>query len=809
MSPPDPSRGLPSALLHGAPGTMSPQLMLRLQRAAGNGAVAELFRSMSSRTAVQRCPGGCDCHAAGGGKATVGEHILAESPAIQRLSADLQVKGKFEEADSHRKQVFFEVTHGRSAAAVQRQTAVAEEFTSSEGGVSGPGAGFEEAADQAGADAVGGDSAPSPGGLATADEQQQDALISAKLSASPRLQRAFHNNPAIHIGESGDAVRLVQEALRDGGFELPGSTKPTGELDGQFGGETFTVLKQFQASRQIDVDGIIGRQTLRELDKVEAAAGEAPLLKPGLGDQPSVIELPGGLQILVRDLGEIPDILVPGQGPAGIPPVLGSPGNKPKKPAEKPPPPEPTSDAFQLAKQADAAVGLALKKGPLEQHLFLEAATLPLEEATPMERLITAVQSLRLNFRSSFHTLVDRLERDLFTRVALASDVIQNPDSLAGREADELASTASVSSDDATAVVAFIATVSGQAQGRPAWSDPRSGLPRAAKGATPTLSGPQQDMLSFIRDFRSSIQVKTGLKKVPGGLQYVGQGKTDPKPGEVEQAGSGSLKDDLWDELKLEGGSSAINTSDAGILTWGRGFAASGGQMNQLVNKLYEKAPRLIDELYQAGFALPRGGTAKDWLAVDIGTGEVREGDLALKMLRNDTVFNSVLIALAEADDYKQAMADAEWEVPEAFRPARDTPLRSQIAAWPRDSIRWIAHSIHGAGSLTWKDYVPATGGDLAQIASVCFRKLRRNFVLQGRNGARLSKDLFTHAPITWGHAALLPLTAGPQPLPANVRTDPTQAGKVFLPAEDNREPLDKNGNLNAGMQVRIFQLTS
>ena len=798
MSRTGPDIQLPSAPLREGPGTMSPQLLLRLQRAAGNSAVAELFRSVSY-------------HAARGRKATVGPDISAESSAIHPLSEDLQVKGKLEKADSHPKQLFFEVAHRRSAA-VQRQTAVDEEFTSSEGGVSGPGAGFEEAADQAEADAFGGDSAPGPGGLGTAGEQQQDTLTSAKLAASPRLQRAFHNNPAIHIGESGDAVRLVQEALRDGGFELPGSTKPTGELDGQFGGETFTVLKQFQASRTIDVDGIVGRQTLRELDKVEAAAGEAPLLKPRPGDQPSVIELPGGLQILVRDLGEIPDILVPGRGPAGIPPVLGSPGNKPKKPAKKPPPPEPTSDAFQLAKQADAAVGLALKKGPLEQQQFLEAATSELEAARPMERLITTVQSLRLNFRSSFHTLVDRLDRDQFPRVALASDVIQSPDSLTGRKADELASTASVSSDDATAVVAFIATVSGRAQGRPAWSDPTNGLPRAAKGVTSTLSPQQQEMLSFIRDFRSSIKVNEGLNKVPGGLQYVGQGKTDPKPGEVEQAGAGSLEDDLWDELKLEGGSSAINTFDTAILTWGRGFAARGGQMNQLVNKLYKKAPGLVDELYQAGFALPKGGTAKDWLAVDIGTGEVREGDSALEMLRNDAVFDSVLIAVAEADDYKQAMAEGEWELlrqNETFRPVRDTALRSQIATWPRDSIRWIAHSIHGAGSLSWKDYVPATGGDLAQIASVCFRKLGGNFVLQQQSGARLSKGLFTHAPITWGHAALLPLTAGPQPLPTDVQTDPAQAGKVFLPAEGKREPLDKKGNLNAGMQVRIFQLTS
>lgn len=107
MSRRDLSIGLASALVGGGPATMSPQLMVRLQRAAGNGAVAELVRSMSSRTAVQRCPGGCDCHAAGRGQATVSGDI-PESPEIQRLSADLQVKGKFEGAASHPKQVFFD-----------------------------------------------------------------------------------------------------------------------------------------------------------------------------------------------------------------------------------------------------------------------------------------------------------------------------------------------------------------------------------------------------------------------------------------------------------------------------------------------------------------------------------------------------------------------------------------------------------------------------------------------------------------------------------------------------------------------------
>src|SRR5436190_1152399 len=37
----------------------------------------------------------------------------------------------------------------------------------------------------------------------TSEEKQQD-LTSAKLAPNERLQRAFDNSPAVHIGESGD-----------------------------------------------------------------------------------------------------------------------------------------------------------------------------------------------------------------------------------------------------------------------------------------------------------------------------------------------------------------------------------------------------------------------------------------------------------------------------------------------------------------------------------------------------------------------------------------------------------------------------
>ena len=121
-------------------------------------------------------------------------------------------------------------------------------------------------------------------------EQTAEDLSSPRLAGNQRLERAFDNNPAIHIGESGEAVRLLQETLVDDGFALPRSTRSTGALDGALGQETFDVLREFQAKHGLDADGVAGRQTLRAMDAIAAAR---PLLKPRPGQPPATVELPG------------------------------------------------------------------------------------------------------------------------------------------------------------------------------------------------------------------------------------------------------------------------------------------------------------------------------------------------------------------------------------------------------------------------------------------------------------------------------------------------------------------------------------
>jgi len=101
------------------------------------------------------------------------------------------------------------------------------------------------------------------------EEEKTEDLKSPRLANDPRLQAAFDNNPLMTKGERGDAVKLLQRALMDHGFEMPLSTKdtPDGEPDGIFGNETWKAVHDFQVRHHLKhQDGIVGRETLRELD---------------------------------------------------------------------------------------------------------------------------------------------------------------------------------------------------------------------------------------------------------------------------------------------------------------------------------------------------------------------------------------------------------------------------------------------------------------------------------------------------------------------------------------------------------------
>jgi peptidoglycan hydrolase-like protein with peptidoglycan-binding domain len=137
------------------------------------------------------------------------------------------------------------------------------------------------------------------------------ALTSARFKNSNRLQAAARNANAMYWGERGEAVALVQKAYVDLGFSMPGSTQPAGTMDGIFGKETYAVTRSFQSKQGLGVDGVIGKQTLHELDRLHQAA-------PPPGPTPP--------------------------GPTPVPPKPTPP------PPPKPPPPPPTNAKFEASR---------------------------------------------------------------------------------------------------------------------------------------------------------------------------------------------------------------------------------------------------------------------------------------------------------------------------------------------------------------------------------------------------------------------------------------------------------------------------
>jgi hypothetical protein len=95
-------------------------------------------------------------------------------------------------------------------------------------------------------------------------------LASRQLRGDVTLESVYDGEQFLRMGDGGEAVRKLQEALMEAGYSLPRFG-----ADGDFGLETKTAVEAFQRDAGFtgwSVDGIVGSKTMEALD--QRLAGE-------------------------------------------------------------------------------------------------------------------------------------------------------------------------------------------------------------------------------------------------------------------------------------------------------------------------------------------------------------------------------------------------------------------------------------------------------------------------------------------------------------------------------------------------------
>ena len=114
-------------------------------------------------------------------------------------------------------------------------------------------------------------------------------LVSARFAGDPVLQACLDGTHRMLAPESGEAVRKVQQALLDLGFQLP-----VFGADATYGDETAAAVTQFKIAQGIEPsDGVVGPKTMAALDALFADEA-APVVPPPPPPPPPVPVDPAG-----------------------------------------------------------------------------------------------------------------------------------------------------------------------------------------------------------------------------------------------------------------------------------------------------------------------------------------------------------------------------------------------------------------------------------------------------------------------------------------------------------------------------------
>jgi len=118
--------------------------------------------------------------------------------------------------------------------------------------------------------------AAAPSSLAPADVPRETRAGGAARFSDPAFASVYEGN-LIKMGEKSERVRVIQQALLDLGFAVPGGA------DGHAGDNFIVAVKNFQAGQKgLDPDGVVGRGTLDRLKAVAPAPGKKAWQDPAI-----------------------------------------------------------------------------------------------------------------------------------------------------------------------------------------------------------------------------------------------------------------------------------------------------------------------------------------------------------------------------------------------------------------------------------------------------------------------------------------------------------------------------------------------
>lgn len=106
-------------------------------------------------------------------------------------------------------------------------------------------------------------------------------LTNPRFKGDQVLEACYDNERFLYMGHRGGAVEKIQQALVELGFPLP-----IFGADGIFGSETNAAVKEYQKSRGLQADGIVGPKTMGRLD------GEPRLASPSPQPIPPNVKIP-------------------------------------------------------------------------------------------------------------------------------------------------------------------------------------------------------------------------------------------------------------------------------------------------------------------------------------------------------------------------------------------------------------------------------------------------------------------------------------------------------------------------------------